>query len=65
MPALLATLETLGPVSPALRAALAAVRREELPARHQLLQPDQVARRVYFLESGLVHGYVLHEGREV
>jgi hypothetical protein len=47
MPALLATLETLGPVSPALRAVLAAaVRREELPARHQLLQPDQVARRV-------------------
>ena len=66
MPALLATLETLGPVSPALRAALAAaVRREELPARHQLLQPGQVARRVYFLESGLVRGYVLHEGRVV
>lgn len=66
MPDFLAALEAIGPLSPALRAALAAaVRREELPARHGLLRPGQVARRVYFLESGLVRGYVLHEGREV
>jgi len=62
----LAALETIGPLSPALRAALApATRREEYPAGHQLLQPGQVARRVYFLESGLVRGYALHAGREV
>lgn len=66
MPDFLAALEPIGPLSPALRAALAAaVRREELPARHGLLTPGQVARRVYFLESGLVRGYALHEGREV
>jgi CRP-like cAMP-binding protein len=66
MPDFLAALEAIAPLPPALRAALAAaVRREELPARHRLLQPGQVARRVYFLESGLVRGYVLHEGREV
>ncbi len=66
MPDLLAALESIGPLSPALRAALTqAVRREERPARHLLLQPGQVARRVYFIESGLVRGYVLHAGREV
>lgn len=52
--------------SPALEAALAAsVRREELPARHQLLQPGQVAQRLYFVERGLVRGYALHAGQEV
>ena len=61
-----AALESLGPLSPALRAALAAaVRREELPARHVVLQPGQVAHRVYFVERGLVRGYALHEGREI
>jgi len=62
----LTALAPIGPLSPALRAALAAsVRREELPAQHILLQPGQVARRVYFLEQGLVRGYALHAGREV
>ena len=56
----------MGPLSPGLRLALtAAVRREALPARHHLLAPGQVARRVYFVEAGLVRGYSLHEGREV
>ena len=41
------------------------MRCEVLPARHVLLQPGQVARRVYYLESGLGRGYALHEGREV
>jgi CRP-like cAMP-binding protein len=63
---LLATLEALTPISPALRAALAAaVRREELPTRYQLLVPGQVAQRLYFVEHGLVRGYALHGGREV
>jgi CRP-like cAMP-binding protein len=66
MPDFLTALAPIGPLSPALRAALAArVRREELPAQHKLLQPGQVARRVYFLERGLVRGYALHEGREM
>ncbi len=66
MSAFLAAIQALHPVSPALAAALAAaVRTEDLPARHRLLQPGQVARRVYFLETGLVRGYALHEGREL
>jgi CRP-like cAMP-binding protein len=66
VPDFLAALETIGPLSPSLRAALvAAVQREALPTRHYLLQPGQVARRLYFIESGLVRGYALHEGREV
>ncbi|NML63690.1 Crp/Fnr family transcriptional regulator [Hymenobacter sp. RP-2-7] len=52
--------------SPALEAALgASVRREELPARHLLLQPGQVARQLHFVERGLVRGYALHAGQEV
>lgn len=59
-------LTRLHPLSPALRAAvLAAPRREQLPARHVLLRPGQVARRVYFLETGLVRGYSLLHGREI
>ncbi|MGI4874490.1 MAG: Crp/Fnr family transcriptional regulator [Janthinobacterium lividum] len=66
MSSFLQILETLRPLSAGLRAALAgAVQREALPARYQLLQPGQVARRVYFVEAGLVRGYALHEGREV
>jgi CRP-like cAMP-binding protein len=54
------------PLSPALTAALLAVSTQEsLPAHRQLLQPGQVARRVYFLETGLVRGYTLLHGREV
>lgn len=66
MSTLLAAIQALMPVSASLRVALeAAVRREELPAHHQLLRPGQVARRLYFVERGLVRGYALHEGREV
>ena len=62
----LAFIEAIQPVSPALAQALtAAVRRETLPARHQLLRPGEVARRLYFLETGLVRGYTLLHGREV
>ena len=30
-----------------------------LPTQHRLPEPEQVARRVYFLEFGLVSGYTL------
>lgn len=66
MSALLDAVRAVLPPSPALEAALlAAVRREELPARHLLLQPGQVARQLYFVERGLVRGYALHGGQEV
>ena len=62
----LAFLDAIQPVSPALRSALeAATSSEALPARHLLLRPGQVARRVYFIESGLVRGYtLLHADRD-
>lgn len=66
MSALVATIQALLPVSAALQEALeAAVQREELPARQLLLRPGQVARRLYFVERGLVRGYALHTGQEV
>ena len=59
-------LHRIQPVSPALAQAItAAAVRENLPAQHLLLRPGQVARRVYFLETGLVRGYTLVHGREV
>ena len=62
----LAFIDAIQPVSTALAQALtAAVRREVLPVRHQLLRPGEVARRVYFLEIGLMRGYTLLHGREV
>lgn len=62
----LAFIDAIQPVSPALTQALMViVRREILPARHLLLRPGEVARRVYFLETGLVRGYTLLHGREV
>lgn len=65
-PALVTTIQALLPLSAALTAAIeAAVRREELPARHLLLRPGQVAQRLYFLERGLVRGYALHAGQEI
>lgn len=66
MSALVAAIQALLPVSAALQAALeAAVHREELPARYQLLRPGQVAQRLYFVEQGLVRGYALHAGQEI
>ncbi len=63
---LLDVIQAMLPLSPALRTALeAALRRESFPARQQLLQPGQVARRLYFVEQGLVRGYALYAGREV
>ncbi|HEX8329371.1 MAG TPA: Crp/Fnr family transcriptional regulator [Hymenobacter sp.] len=63
---LVAFLATLHPLSQGLTAALLEnTVQEALPARHLLLRPGQVARRVYFLETGLVRGYTLLHGREV
>lgn len=63
---LLAAVRALLPLSPALEAAPGvSVRREEWPALPQLLQPGQVAQRLYFAEQGLVRGYALHAGQEV
>ena len=66
MASFLASLNALQPLSPALAAAIeAATLAEELPAHQLLLRPGQVARRVYFLETGLVRGYTLLHGREI
>lgn len=66
MSALIAAIRTLIPISSELENALAAiVQYESLPARHQLLKPGQVARRIYFLETGLVRGYALQAGQEI
>jgi CRP-like cAMP-binding protein len=66
MVALFDTIQALVPVSAALQDALAAaVQREELPARHQLLRPGQVARQLHFVERGLVRGYAVHDGQEI
>ena len=66
MSSLLTAVQALLPVSPALEAALnSALRREEWPARHQLLKPGQVAHHLYFVEKGLVRGYALHAGQEI
>ena len=66
MSALVSAIRTLLPISAALEDALEAlIRYEQFPARHQLLQPGQVARRIYFIEKGLVRGYHLHAGQEI
>ena len=66
MTSFLDSLRRIQPISPALAQAVAAVTvPENLPAQHLLLRPGQVARQVYFLETGLVRGYTLLHGREV
>ena len=66
MASFLPLIDAIQPLSPALwEAIMARTLREELPAHHVLLRPGQVARRVYFLESGLVRGYTLLRGREI
>ena len=59
-------LQTLGPLSDSLKAALTGLLRREEPARKSwLLQPGQVSDRLYFIERGVVRGYYLKDGREV
>lgn len=58
--------QAIQPLSEPLREALEQqVLREQLPQHHVLLQAGQVAGRLYFVETGVVRGYYLHEGREV
>jgi CRP-like cAMP-binding protein len=65
-PRFLDTLAAIQPLGAALATALQTrARPERWPAHHRLLEAGQVARRVYFLESGLVRGYTLRQGREV
>ncbi|MBF9238946.1 Crp/Fnr family transcriptional regulator [Hymenobacter sp. BT683] len=62
----IAFLNDLQPLSQELQeAVLAGTVSAQFPAHHLLLKPGQVARQVYFLESGLVRGYTLLHGREI
>ncbi|MCC3157864.1 Crp/Fnr family transcriptional regulator [Hymenobacter sp. 15J16-1T3B] len=63
---LLTYLQTIQPLSEGLMQALqTGITREELPEKHLLLQPGRVARKIYFVESGLVHGFTLFRERKV
>ena len=66
METLLAVCEAIHPLSEPLREALQQLaQREEVDARQHLLQAGQVANRIYFLETGVVRGYYLKDGKEV
>lgn len=66
MDALLAVCRAIHPLSPGLQAELCRLARpENVAARTLLLEPGHVAQRLYFLESGLVRGFYLKEGKEV
>ncbi len=55
---MLAAVERIRPLSRPLREALgAALQVQDLPAGHHLLRPGEVARHIYFLETGLAQGY--------
>ncbi len=63
---LLALLEIMQPLSTELREELEQLMRQEHLARGtQLLQPGQVAHRLYFVERGVVRGFYLKDGRDV
>jgi CRP-like cAMP-binding protein len=66
MESFLSICQAIQPLSEPLRAALQQLtHREELAARQLLLQAGQVANRLYFLETGVVRGYYLKDGKEV
>lgn len=66
METFLSVCQAIQPLSDPLRSALEqVVQREEVPARRHLLQAGQIASRLYFLESGVVRGYYLKDGKEV
>lgn len=63
MEQLIALINGLWPVSPAVRAALQTIlHREVFPRKHWLLQPGQISDRIYFIEQGVVRGYYLKSG---
>lgn len=62
----LALCHTIQALSPGLELALRQqVRQETVAQRQLLLQPGQIAHRLYFLETGLVRGFYLKDGKEV
>ncbi|MET4104829.1 Crp/Fnr family transcriptional regulator [Hymenobacter sp. UYP22] len=66
MEAFIARCHAIHPLSPGLEAALRQlVGRETAPARSLLLQPGHTAHKLYFLESGLIRGFYLKDGKEV
>lgn len=63
---LLSFLQTIHPLSQRLVEALqSGIQRQELPARHLLLQPGRIAHQLHFVQQGLVHGYNIQNGKEV
>ncbi|TGE04713.1 Crp/Fnr family transcriptional regulator [Hymenobacter fodinae] len=63
---LLAVCDAIHPLSESLRTALRQLaQREELTKQQHLLQAGQVANRIYFLETGVVRGYYLKDGKEM
>ncbi|MFD2787321.1 Crp/Fnr family transcriptional regulator [Hymenobacter rubripertinctus] len=66
MEAFLAVCRAIHPLSEGLEAELRRLARlETVPARTALLEPGSVAQRLYFLETGLVRGFYLKDGKEV
>lgn len=60
---LLTYLQTLTPLPPDLQTALLGMLRRETYLRKQwVLQPGQLADRIYFIEQGVVRGYYLKDG---
>lgn len=59
-------LSFIAPVSASLRATfLAGLKKETLPKKHLLLREGEIARRIYFLNSGFARAYFLDaEGRQ-
>ncbi|WP_020594856.1 Crp/Fnr family transcriptional regulator [Spirosoma panaciterrae] len=66
MERLLSLIQSMQPLSDELKAELSQILRcDTFPRKHWLLQPNQVSDRLYFVETGLVRGYYLKDGREV
>lgn len=63
---LLLNIAHLGHVSEELKAFLTQhVHEVKLPRKEHLLEAGQVASKLYFVESGLVRGYYLHDGKDI
>ncbi|GAB4027278.1 Crp/Fnr family transcriptional regulator [Spirosoma koreense] len=66
MEPLLALLQSIYPISDALREELQRLlKREEVHKKEWLLQPGEVSNKIYFIQKGLVRGYYLQQDKEV
>lgn len=66
MTELLTYLQAIQPLSTELiKAIQSGLERHILPERHLLLQSGRVARQIYFIEQGLVHGFSVCQDRKV